>query len=162
VTHITDAELKEAQERAAKSETMSMCCPTKEEDKECTAPEQPLKRQKTISSHSTSTQKHVMHSEIHAAVRALMSKRLRSSSIVRDLPLQDSHCWIVELDGIGVGYEEAIPCAMCNMGLIRLGISDIYYSCHEGVRMTKRTPSRRMGCVSLEMALIAAASHENV
>eukprot|EP01138_Halocafeteria_seosinensis_P014095 gb/GECG01014393.1/.p1 GENE.gb/GECG01014393.1/~~gb/GECG01014393.1/.p1 ORF type:complete len:571 (+),score=62.50 gb/GECG01014393.1/:1-1713(+) len=158
VTHVTDAELKEAQERAANSETMSMCCQSDDSRRDTTF-KQPAKRQKTSTAQSPSTQKHVMHSEIHAAVRALMSSHLRSSSVPADVPLQGAHCWVVELDGIGVGYEEAVPCAMCNMGLIRLGIANIYYSCHEGLRLSSRTPSRKMGCVSLEMGLLSAC-HE--
>lgn len=86
----------------------------------------------------------VMHSEIHA-----LSK----------LPSKDdaigSECWIVELDGQGVGYEEARPCPMCNKGVHKLGVSAVHFSSHSGVKSEKIAYKPHLRCESYESALTA-------
>jgi hypothetical protein len=85
----------------------------------------------------------VMHSEIHALVR---------------LPSPDdaigAEVWIVELDGAGIGYEEAMACIMCNKGLYKLGLTKQYFSSHSGVRTQSMTSGHKPGmvCESYEMA----------
>jgi hypothetical protein len=85
----------------------------------------------------------VMHSEIHALVR---------------LPSPDvaigAEVWIVELDGAGIGYEEAMACIMCNKGLYKLGLTKQYFSSHSGVRSQSMTSGHKPGmvCESYEMA----------
>ena len=84
----------------------------------------------------------VMHSEVHAFVR---------------LPAlgdaEGSELWIVELDGLGLGYEEAVACVMCNKGLARLGVAAQHFSSHAGVRTLKVGHNPSLTCESLELAL---------
>ena len=61
--------------------------------------------------------------------------------------------WIVELDGRGVGYEEAVPCPMCNMALIRCGLARVHYSSHAGVVTEALRPNPAMACAALDNAL---------
>jgi tRNA(Arg) A34 adenosine deaminase TadA len=83
----------------------------------------------------------VMHSEIHAICR------LPSPADARGC-----ECWVVELDGQGVGYEEAVPCPMCNKGLIRLGVRRVHFSSHAGVRSEALAHKPALACESLEAA----------
>ena len=64
-----------------------------------------------------------------------------------------SEVFIVELDGHGVGYEEAAPCAMCQTGLCQLGVSMVHYSSHAGLitQAVSHKPSLR--CQTYAMAL---------
>lgn len=41
--------------------------------------------------------------------------------------------WVVELDGLGVGYEEAVPCPSCTLALCRQGVRRAMYTSHVGV-----------------------------
>jgi pentatricopeptide repeat protein len=89
----------------------------------------------------------VMHSEIHALVRMPGGPEAA----------QGADCWIVELDGEGVGYEEAVPCPMCNKGLHRIGVAHAHYSGHAGVETVRvaqgGTGNAELACESLEAAL---------
>jgi hypothetical protein len=85
----------------------------------------------------------VMHSEIHALVRLPSLADAEGADV-----------WIVELDGAGIGYEEAVACVMCNKGLYKLGLARQYYSSHAGVRCQAlaAAPKAGMVCESLDMA----------
>lgn len=125
----------------------------------------------------------VMHSEVHALVRYLeregkarigtaassssaitWTKGSNSSSSSAGAssaaagggvggPAAGCECWIVELDGQGVGYEEAVPCPMCNKGLHMLGVSKVHYSSHCGVKSEVLRYKPELNCESYEMAL---------
>jgi hypothetical protein len=86
----------------------------------------------------------VMHSEIHA-----LSKLPSKEDAI------GCECWIVELDGHGVGYEEARPCPMCNKGVHKLGVSAVHYSSHCGVKSEKITYKPNLRCESYDSALTA-------
>ena len=165
VSYLTAEQLKEAQNRSKDSFNRSLCCEIFQNVAVDTTNETPRKKQRTSpapTSRKRSHQKHIMHSEMHAAVKMLMF--LRDNKISRanvEVPLLGAHCWVVELDGVGIGYEEAVPCAMCNMGLIRLGVSKVYYSDHNGVQESKREPQTNMGCVSLELGLLNALQEKD-
>ena len=86
----------------------------------------------------------VMHSEMHALVRLSSPAEAIGAEV-----------WIVELDGAGIGYEEAIACVMCNKGLFKLGLIKQYFSSHSGVRSQAMVSGHKPGmiCESYEMAL---------
>ena len=86
----------------------------------------------------------VMHSEMHALVKLPAAADAIGAEV-----------WIVELDGAGIGYEEAIACVMCNKGLFKLGLAKQHYSSHSGVRSQSMTSGHKptMVCESYEMAL---------
>jgi hypothetical protein len=83
-----------------------------------------------------------MHSEIHA-LTALPSREAA----------RGCECWIVELDGHGVGYEEAHPCPMCNKGIHMLGLARVHYSSHTGVKSAPVAFRPQLRCESYEAAL---------
>ena len=85
----------------------------------------------------------VMHSEVHAIVR-LPSLEAAAGC----------ECWVVELDGHGVGYEEAVPCPMCNKAVHRLGMVRVHYSSHAGVKSEPVAHRPHLVCESLEAALL--------
>lgn len=87
----------------------------------------------------------VMHSEIHAL-----------SKLSSKLDAIGSECWIVELDGQGVGYEEARPCPMCNKGVHNLGVYAVHYSSHSGIKSEKISHKPGLKCESYEFALTAS------
>jgi hypothetical protein len=84
----------------------------------------------------------VMHSEVHAFVR-----------LPALADAQGAELWIVELDGLGLGYEEAVACIMCNKGLARLGVGVQHFSSHAGVRTLRVGHNPALTCESLELAL---------
>jgi hypothetical protein len=86
----------------------------------------------------------VMHSEMHALVRLPTPAAALGAEI-----------WIVELDGAGIGYEEAVACVMCNKGLFKLGLARQYFSSHSGVRSQAMVSGHKpaMVCESYDMAL---------
>lgn len=64
-----------------------------------------------------------------------------------------SECFIVELDGRGVGYEEATPCSMCQTGLCQLGVSHSHFSSHAGLVSVPVTHRPNLFCDTYSMAL---------
>jgi len=83
----------------------------------------------------------VMHSEVHALVK------------LGDLQeALGGEFWIVELDGEGVGYEEAVACIMCTKAATRVGIVAQNFSSHTGVRR-QNIGHKPVVCESLDMAL---------
>jgi hypothetical protein len=83
----------------------------------------------------------VMHSEVHAFVRLPSLGDAAGGEL-----------WIVELDGLGLGYEEAVACVMCNKGLARLGVGVQHFSSHTGVRTLRVGSNPALVCESLELA----------
>lgn len=64
-----------------------------------------------------------------------------------------SEIFIVELDGLSIGYECAIPCPMCNKGLIKVGISKAYYSSLDGIETAVIRHRADIVCESLDLSL---------
>jgi len=86
----------------------------------------------------------VMHSEVHCVCKLKSLEEARGGEF-----------WIVELDGVGVGYEEAVACIMCTKGATRLGVVAQHFSSHSGVKSLKIGHKGDQGitCESLDMAL---------
>lgn len=83
----------------------------------------------------------VMHSEVHALVK-----------LENEADALGAEAWIVELDGKGVGYEEAVACVMCNKALCRLGLQRQHFSAGNGVRSQTSAHRPALICESYEMA----------
>ena len=83
----------------------------------------------------------VMHSEVHAFVRLPAAELAAGGEL-----------WIVELDGLGLGYEEAVACVMCNKGMARLGVGVQHFSSHAGVRTLRVGSNPALTCESYELA----------
>jgi len=84
----------------------------------------------------------VMHSEVHALVK------LDSLAAA-----EGGEMWIVELDGVGVGYEEAVACIMCTKAATRVGIAAQHFSSHSGVRRLTTSHRPSVVCETLDLAL---------
>ncbi len=84
----------------------------------------------------------VMHSEVHCFTRLPTLEHARGGEL-----------WIVELDGQGLGYEEAIACVMCTKGSTRLGIARQHFSSHGGVKSLGVSHRAEVQCESLALAL---------
>jgi hypothetical protein len=84
----------------------------------------------------------VMHSEVHALVR------LRDPA-----DALGAEAWIVELDGQGIGYEEAVACSMCNKALCKFGLQRQHFSCGGGVRSQSSAHKPALVCESYDLAV---------
>lgn len=109
----------------------------------------------------------VMHSEVHGLIRLLERAGQKQDSEGALLPSMRKQCstdsvpeplgcqvLIVELDGCGVGYELAIPCAMCAKALCRLGVAKAVFSSHSGLVTNPVNFKPALECESLSMARI--------
>jgi hypothetical protein len=83
----------------------------------------------------------VMHSEVHALVR-----------LASEADALGAEAWIVELDGHGVGYEEAVACVMCNKALCKFGLATQHFSAGNGVRSQTSAHRPALVCESYELA----------
>lgn len=83
----------------------------------------------------------VMHSEVHCLVQ-----------LPNEALAKDSEVWVVELDGVGAGYEEAVPCAMCNKALHGLGVKSVAFSSHSGIKRQTLVPRPGLLCEAYELA----------
>jgi hypothetical protein len=86
----------------------------------------------------------VMHSEVHALVR-LEKKGVQP-------PHREARVLIVELDGTGVGYELATPCAMCAKALCATGTGGALFTSHVGLTSTPVHHKPELSCESLDSA----------
>lgn len=84
-----------------------------------------------------------MHSEVHALVQ-LPSLAAAAGS----------ECYIVELDGHACGYEEAVPCPMCQRALCRTGVGKATFSSHAGLKTLPVTHKPDLSCAALDAALV--------
>ena len=83
----------------------------------------------------------VMHAEIHCLAQIESLESVRGAD-----------CFIVELDSYGLGYEEAVPCPMCNKALQKLGVARAFYSAHSGLVEEPINYHPELECESLDMA----------
>lgn len=107
----------------------------------------------------------VMHAEVHALVQmmpplgpvATELGRIPETVSEDDLAsaarlVHGCDVYIVELDGYGVGYEEAVPCPMCQSVVCALGVGRACYSSHSGVVVSPVAHKPCLQCVSFQMA----------
>ncbi|RYG53846.1 hypothetical protein EON66_07960 [archaeon] len=84
----------------------------------------------------------VMHAEVHALIQLPTEQHARGTE-----------CYIVELDAEGIGYEEAIPCPMCQTALCQLGVAKAHYSSHSGIITVPVSYRPHLHCETYTMAL---------
>ena len=112
----------------------------------------------------------VMHAEVHALVQLMpplaSAAAATMDSIKGHIPecvSKEDHAaaadrvagcdvYIVELDGHGVGYEEAVPCPMCQSVVCALGVGRALYSSHSGIVTAPCNHKPELQCVSFQMA----------
>lgn len=110
----------------------------------------------------------VMHAEVHALVQLMpalspVDPALAAMSSIPDCVSADDQAtaagvvhgcdvYIVELDGHGVGYEEAVPCPMCQSVVCALGVGRTFYSSHSGIMSSPCAHKPSLQCVSFQMA----------
>lgn len=90
----------------------------------------------------------VMHSEVHCLVQLP-----RSDNEIVSSHAMNSEVYVVELDKYGIGYEEGVPCPMCNAGLCQCGVRVAYFSAHNGLRTLHFAYRPTLRCNSYEDAL---------
>ena len=116
----------------------------------------------------------VMHAEVHALVKIAEQRAAKvkaapdastttssasssSSSSAADDDSESSafgsEVFIVELDGQGVGYEEATPCSMCQTGLCQLGVAQSHFSSHSGLVTVPVSHRPHLHCETYAMGL---------
>jgi tRNA(Arg) A34 adenosine deaminase TadA len=84
----------------------------------------------------------VMHAEVHALVK-----------LPHKADAAGCECYIVELDGAGVGYEEAVPCPMCQSTVCMLGLSKTHFSSHSGIISQEVSFRPLLKCATYDAAL---------
>jgi hypothetical protein len=108
----------------------------------------------------------VMHAEVHAMVQVAEARAAKvaasaASAAAAAAAADDdgeptvagAECFIVELDGRGVGYEEAAPCSMCQTGLCQLGVAMAHFSSHSGLVSQPVNHKPALQCDTYAMAL---------
>jgi hypothetical protein len=129
-------------------------------------------------------QAHVMHAEIHCLVQ-MYEKHVREkakehvkegiappasaaasplnqqvSSKVEIPTARHSDVWVIELDNQDVGYEEGVPCPMCQTGLCAIGLANSWYSSHTGPVKAPITYRPALVCETIKMSTLRSYTAE--